>query len=358
MLVPSCVRSICLLVVLLARFANAASAQTNVYNTVTDGNWTSNSTWQGGASGKPPVSGNCDCTIYINPGDRLTINQNINISNAQIVLLGAGSELRFSSEIFLAQTLQLSGTSGIELRNAGANIQSTSNFFGYNGNLISINGTTVFQGYSTQINSSTPGVVNGPAAVNSGMSPLVFTNVVLPVKLTGFDAREWHGEVVLEWRTGDELNFDHFEIERSVNGRDWSKTGAADGRAEGGVGGSYSFTDRLPMSGVNYYRLKMVDRDGQFGYSNIEAINIAPQHEEMKVYPNPAVSVLYISNIHPERNQYVEVINTSGQVVLSRQFQSPGNVVSLNVGALGKGLYYIRVADSSGFVQMQKIVVR
>jgi hypothetical protein len=339
------------------QFATVATAQTYVYNTVTDGNWTSNSTWQGGASGKPPVSGNCDCTINIDPGHRLTVNQNVNIANAHIVLLGNGSELRFSSEILLAQTIQLTGSSGIELRSSGANIESTSNFFGYNGNSISINGTKVFQGYSTEVNSSTPGVVNGPATVNSAMSPLVFINAILPVKLTSFEAHESNGEVVLEWQTDEELNFEHFEMERSVNGRDWSKIGTLNGRGEEGSGGRYSFTDRLPMRGANYYRLKMADRDGQFEFSSIVVVNIAPQREGMSVYPNPAASVMYISNI-PAGSQYIEVINTSGQLVLRRELRSPGNTIMLNVAALGKGLYYLKVAGSSGSMQTREIAIK
>ena len=351
-------RTICMLMAIAGQMATSLKAQTYVYNTVNDGNWTSNSTWQGGASGKPPVSGTCNCTIYVNPGDRLTINQDINIANTQIVLLGVGSELRFSSPVLFAPTLQLSGASGIELRNSGANIESTGNFLGYNGNSISINGTAVFQGYSTKVNSTLRGVVNGPVMVNAGMSPLVFIDMILPVKLMGFSARQVKDEVVLEWRTAGEENFDHFEIERSRNSSDWSKIATVDGRANGGTGVAYLFTDRWPAAGVNYYRLKMVDKDGQFGYSSIVVVNRASQAEQIKVYPNPAVSTLYISSIHPGSRQQIELINTSGQVVLSRQFQSAGNIVSLNVGGLGKGLYHLKVADASGFSQTCEVIIK
>jgi hypothetical protein len=357
MLIQTYARPVCLFIFIIAQFAARLDAQT-VYNTVADGNWSSNSTWQGGASGKPPVSGNCNCTININPGHRLTINQSVDISDAQIVLLGNGSELRFASIILPAQTMQLTGNSGIELRNSGANIQSTSSIFGYNGNSISINGTEVFQGHATEVNSTTPGVVNGPATVNSTMSPVVFVNMVLPVKLVAFGARESNGNVGLEWRTAGETNFDRFEIERSVNSRDWSKIGTVDGRGGGSTGTVYSFVDRGSMAGVNYYRLKMMDRDGQSEYSSIAVVNITSQNERMKVYPNPATSLLYISNIHPGASQYVEVINASGQVVLRNKSQSAGNTISLNVGALGRGLYYLKLSDASGSVQTSEIVIK
>jgi hypothetical protein len=353
------VKLLCLLIVVLAQFSNTSNAQTtNTYNTVTDGTWTSNSTWQGGSAGRPATTGNCDCTIYVNPGNRLTVNQNVNLSNALIVLVGNGSELRFSSEIVFAQTMQLSGNSGIEIRNAGANIQSTSNFFGINGNSISINGTVVFQGYSTKFNSPTPGVVNGPAVVNAGMSPMVFSNMLLPVKLIAFGAREQNGDVSLHWETADEENFDRFELERSMNTRDWLKVGTVHGNATMRVDAAYTFTDQLPVNGVNYYRLKMIDKDEQFEYSNIVVVSVATAQAQIKVYPNPASSVLHISTIHAGTNQFVEMINTSGQVVLSRKFLSAGNVIALNVGAVRKGLYHLRLADASGFSQTCEVMIR
>lgn len=351
-------KSACLFLMALGLLANSLTAQTYTFNTVTDGNWTSNSTWQGGSAGKPPTSGNCDCTIYINTGHRLTVNQSVNMSNTHIVLMGNGSEIRFSSEILLAPTIELSGNSGIELRSSGANIQSTSNLLGYNGNSISINGTVVFQGHSTKFNSTTAGVVNGPAVVNAGMSPVAFANMLLPLKLIAFDGREQNGDVALHWQTADEENFDRFELERSMNTRDWSKVGTVNGHSAMRADATYTYTDRLPMGGDNYYRLKMIDRDGKFAYSNIVVVRIASAQTRMKVYPNPASSVLYIANAHPQTNQSVQVINTSGQVVLSRKFASAGNVITLNLGTIQKGLYHLRVADASGSSHSCDIMIK
>lgn len=347
-------RFTCLFIVLIALHAMPVISQTYIYNTVADGNWSSNATWQNGVSGKPPVSGNCDCVININPGHRLTINQNVNLSNAKIILQGNGSELRFSSEILLAQTMQLTGTSSIELRQTGASIESRSNFFGYNGNTISINGTVVFQGYSTQVNSSTRGVVNGPASASSSMSPPAFVNSLLPVKLLEFDAVGYVGKAILQWKTGEQVNFDHFEIERSFNGKQWFKIGAVHGY-DAPV---YSFTDLSPAIGANYYRLKMVDVDLQYEYSRIEAVNISMHTVQLKVYPNPVTSVLYISNIQPGAQHYIELINTWGQVVLSRKYFSSESRISLNVGSLQRGIYFLKISDAAtGFLQVQNRII-
>jgi hypothetical protein len=290
-------------------------------------------------------------------GNRLTINQDINISDAKIILLGSGSELRFSSEILGAQTMKLTGTSSIELRN-GANIQSTSDFFGYNGNAISINGTTVFQGHSTKVNSGSSGVVNGPASVYSSMAPPVFVNLILPVKLIGFNANEFKGRVVLRWITSEEENFDHFEIERSLNGKEWSTIGSVDGMKERHNNPAYSFTDQSPTV-ANYYRLKMIDIDLQFGYGSIVAVKIAGQHEAVKVYPNPATVMLFVSNTQPGVWQHLEFTNASGQVVLTRKYCSSESVISMNVGSLKKGMYFLTISDAKGLTQTcDKIVIK
>lgn len=340
-------RFTCLFVISCALSA-PLNAQTHIYNTVADGNWTANATWQNGASGKPPVSGNCDCIININAGHRVTINQSINIDNARIILLGDGSELRFSNEVLFAQTMQLNGNSSIELRHPGASIESRSNLFGYNGNTISINGTVVFQGYSTQVNSSSRGVVDGPASVSSAMSPPVFANSVLPVKLIEFVAKEHQGKVSLQWKTAEQVNFDHFQIERSLDGKEWLKIGTVNGVRETYITTSYSFTDISPASGVNYYRLKMVDIDWQFKYSNIAAANISVQKDEIKVYPNPVSSLLYISNVQPGVQYNIELIDRAGQVVLNRKYFSSENRISLNVGSFQKGMYFLKVSNVTG----------
>jgi hypothetical protein len=350
-------RFTCLFIVLIALHAMPVISQTYIYNTVADGNWSSNAMWQNGASGKPPVSGNCDCVININPGHRLTMNQNVNISNAKIILHGNGSELRFSSEILLAPTMQLTGTSSIELRQTGASIESRSNFFGYNGNTISINGTVVFQGYSTQVNSSTRGVVNGPASASSSMSPPAFVNALLPVRLLEFGAVVYVGKVMLQWKTGEQENFDHFEIERSVNGTQWFKIGTVHGMREGYNAPVYSFTDLSPATGANYYRLNMIDIDLQYRYSRIEAVNISMQNVQVKVYPNPVTSVLYISNIQPDARHYVKLINRWGQVVLSRKFFSSESRISLNVHSLQRGIYFLKISDATGSLHTQNPII-
>jgi hypothetical protein len=337
----------CLFVMLSAIYAQVKS-QTNIYNTVNDGNWTASSTWQNGNSGKPPISGNCDCIININAGNRLTVNQNVNISNAKIVLVGAGSELKFSSEILFAQTIQLTGNSSIEIRDPGASIESRSNFFGFNGNSISINGTVVFQGYSTQVNSVVKGVVGGPASVSSAVLPLAFINAILPVKLIEFSARPLPRKTLLQWKTAEQVNFDRFEIERSLEGKQWSKIGTVKG-VESILVSMYSFTDLLPDDGTNYYRLKMVDIDGQFKYGSIAAANINMQNEQIKVYPNPASSVVYISNMQVG-DYSVQLFNQSGQAVLGKKYSSQSKM-ALHVESVQKGMYFLNITDGKGFRQ-------
>ncbi|MBO9570680.1 MAG: T9SS type A sorting domain-containing protein [Chitinophagaceae bacterium] len=347
-----------LLLIMAVPVSKFANSQTRIYNTVGDGNWSAASTWQGGASGKPPTSGNCDCIININVGDRLTVNQSINLSNVQIRLIGAGSELRFSSETVFPQTMTLTGNSSIELMSSGANIQSTSNLLGYNGNTISINGTTVFQGYSTSVNSTTRGVVNGPSSASSAMAPPMFMNSILPIKLYNFEAKEYREQAMLRWKAGEGINFNRFEIERSPDGKEWSVIGSVGAGKNAQVVSDYSFADVFPLNGTNYYRLKMIDIDARYEYGKVVLFAIQNKSVRIKVYPNPINTVLQVAINQPGVQHYViRLINKSGKVVYNHKHSSTGGAISVDAGHLSPGTYFLEVLNENGLTRVDRTIV-
>ncbi len=97
--------------------------------------------------------------------------------------------------------------------------------------------------------------------------------VVVPVTLVDFSATEKTGKTLLQWSTATEINCSHFEVERSIDSRSFEKIGSviANGNADTRI--DYQFTDNYPVLGVNYYRLKIVDKDGQYDYSKIVSVN-------------------------------------------------------------------------------------
>ncbi len=100
---------------------------------------------------------------------------------------------------------------------------------------------------------------------------------------------------LLTWITSTELNSDYFEIERSTDAKSWINLGIVQAAGNSNAKNNYNFVDSIPESGLNYYRLKMVDLDGTFAYSRIKSVNF-PEFSWAKLYPNPVNDVLQIVN--------------------------------------------------------------
>jgi photosystem II stability/assembly factor-like uncharacterized protein len=113
---------------------------------------------------------------------------------------------------------------------------------------------------------------------------------ILPVELTSFTAIAWKGSVLLKWNTATELNNSGFDVERSSNKTDWGKVGFVKGNGNSTMAISYSYVDKsTSKAGKYYYRLKQVDNNGSFQYSNVAEVEFgAPSSYALNQnYPNP-----------------------------------------------------------------------
>ncbi len=110
----------------------------------------------------------------------------------------------------------------------------------------------------------------------------------LPVKLISFSGRLNGAKVDLNWVTANELNTKNFEVERGTDGRNFTKIATVTAKGNSNTATSYDQADPLPMKGVNYYRLKIIDFDGKFEYSQVVIIRIEDGIQLVtKVAPNP-----------------------------------------------------------------------
>lgn len=156
---------------------------------------------------------------------------------------------------------------------------------------------------------------------NSVGSSYVFTgclSIVLPVTLTDFTAQRKANSVAITWRSEKELNFSHYELEYSSNGRDFKQIAIVFG--ENNNINNYSFEHKNPGE-LNYYRLKMVDLDGSSKYSETRFIRFSNSlYVVVSVYPNPAneFTKLRVENI-ARGNYLLKIINTEGQAEMNRQ---------------------------------------
>ena len=185
----------------------------------------------------------------------------------------------------------------------------------------------------TAVNTSATGTNDQQAGYESWYSPAMLQSSVLPVTLLTFNAINLNNTSVLSWETANEINNDHFDVEFSVDGAIFNKIGIV----KGAVNNTYSFVHNTPVVGYNYYRLKQVDKDARFKYSNVVKVK-SEVVRRITVYPNPAIATINIVSavamvkvsILNELGQPVKIINGSNSLQLK-----------VNIADLPKGVYKI-----------------
>ena len=184
------------------------------------------------------------------------------------------------------------------------------------------------------------------------------SQATLPVKIKTFDTKLNDAKVVIDWTTGEEINFSHFVIERSTNGLDYKEIAVVFGDNNAG-NNAYAYTDAVNTnaSGLIYYRLKMVDRDGTSKFSNVRIVKLNAKNAIVTVstYPNPVTNELRITIPANWQNKQVsyEMISLNGVIVKQQINQHASQTETIMVNNLQSGNYVVRLkAGSESAVQM------
>jgi hypothetical protein len=149
--------------------------------------------------------------------------------------------------------------------------------------------------------------------------------------------------VALQWLTENEVNTSHFIVERSKNGIDFSEIGrvTANGRSQN----SYVFDDAQPAKGLNFYRLKQMDRNGSSKYSAIINVYFGDAGmNELKLFPIPVQSTLNVVFGGSGDNLFIQVYDAGGKMIRNERKQSV-STFTVETATLAKGTYWIVVSD-------------
>lgn len=190
--------------------------------------------------------------------------------------------------------------------------------------------------------------------LNSTGSPLNVASNPLPVILTTFTASKEAQTSLLSWSTTEESNSDHFDIQHSVNAKNWSSIGIVSAQGESKVLKKYTFAHEEPAGGENLYRLKMVDEDGTFAYSRIVSL-IFDEGAIANIYPNPARTFVNVTASQPISE--VQLINLSGVTMMSKNFNGTNKKEPWTFGAIIPGAYQVKIITKNGSVQYKKVIV-
>ena len=187
------------------------------------------------------------------------------------------------------------------------------------------------------------------------------SGTVLPVQLSLFKAKLVQGHVQLQWRTEQELNNDHFEIERSSNGRTYTSIGTLPGHGTIATAVDYSFMDNTPEKGISLYRLKQVDINGHSTYSDICRVdNRIAGIELNQLFPNPVHQEVNLDITADHNTQLSAVLTdqTGRQVVVQKLLVRSGTQqLQLVLPALRPGIYELVLSGSKEGKLSEKLVV-
>ncbi|HEY6907157.1 MAG TPA: T9SS type A sorting domain-containing protein, partial [Ignavibacteriaceae bacterium] len=254
----------------------------------------------------------------------------------------------FSADpIFLANN----GTYWLELYN---NSVESGNFFWETGNLDVTHGVAG-SGWTT----TTPGVTWNldPATDLSAQ----ISGEIIPVELVSFEASVSGGKVNLNWSTATETNNRGFSIERS-SGSEFETIGFVNGSGTTTERRSYSFTDDNVLSGTYTYRLKQIDFDGTFQYSNGVEVNVfsAKDFTLTQNFPNPFNPTTTIEyGLQTKSNVKITVLNSIGQEValLVNESKEAGyHQVQFNAVNMPSGVYFYRI-QAGNFTDTKKMIL-
>lgn len=263
-----------------------------------------------------------------------------NQTGSDIRTTNTGFEIRFTLSAFPGVTP--AGTVSIFAFIVGANDPFFSNVF------VPGNAPTTNLGFNPNFSAQT----GGPFHTNP---------VSLPVELTSFSADVLNNGVRLSWTTASELNNSGFEVQRSNNQTNWTALGFVRGAGTTTEAQSYSFVD-ASASGKVFYRLKQVDFDGQFEYSNIIEVNAGlPKTFALEQnYPNPfnpSTAIAY--QLPAASNVSLKVFDMLGKEVatlVNGRQEAGAYTVNFNANQLSSGIYFYRL-QAGNFVQTRKMML-
>ncbi|TCD07707.1 hypothetical protein EZ449_14335 [Pedobacter frigidisoli] len=184
-----------------------------------------------------------------------------------------------------------------------------------------------------------------PTSFGSSRLVLVLEPETFPFKLTSFQADKSGTSASLQWQVQNEKLGIAYELERSADGKEFSRLRSVNGSFNGSGYGTYTQVDSQPFTGVNYYRIKLVEKTGRITYSSGETLDFTRRNFNgslFQVYPTITDNLLTIE-LDPAIKDYkiaVSILNMSGASVMSN------SSLEQRVGELSSGVYIVVVRDA------------
>jgi trimeric autotransporter adhesin len=209
-----------------------------------------------------------------------------------------------------------------------------------------ISGTLTVTGLS--IGDNVVGTATDAAGNTSEFGAFQFVlDGLLPVTMRNFSAIKKNDAVVVSWISEREINVAKYIVERSNNGIIYSVVGEISATGKSAITNNYAFSDNNPMVGKNYYRLRLIDNNGKFSYSDIRIITFTNGgNTQITTYPNPTADFVNIQLPSGLKNPSVKLTNSNGQIVAAEKFNG-NSVLRIDVQHLPRGVYYLEISTET-----------
>jgi trimeric autotransporter adhesin len=189
-------------------------------------------------------------------------------------------------------------------------------------------------------------------------------SILLPVQLVSFNGAKEGKANKLQWSTSSESNNKGFELQRSIDGKDFSTITFINTKAENGTSSNYltyNFIDERATNVTLYYRLKQLDRDGKITYSSSTVIIKGDKAglEISSVYPNPAkerVNLAITSGFNQKATISITDINGKTVKQISTTLNAGDNYINLDINSLASGSYFIRLINSQSEIKTAQFI--
>lgn len=196
-------------------------------------------------------------------------------------------------------------------------------------------------------------VLAGPmmaTAISSGFKPYIEFNI-LPVKFTSFAVTRSNNVFIVQWTTTEEVNAAYYEVQRSDDGNTWKAVVTLN--ATGNTTNKYSYTDRSSVTATVHYRIKQVDADGAFIYTEVRTLkNTTTTAPVIASAPNKII-VQFPQVV--KGNVLVEVVGLNGHIAMQQTVtDATGN---LQIATSLKGIYIVRLSNGQNLNTAKQIIL-
>lgn len=210
---------------------------------------------------------------------------------------------------------------------------------------------------STSVNAVFTKGQNGQVSVENGEVEDYYIRYTtpLPISLLQFDATKDGTQALLKWTTANERENRGFEIQHSRDAAAWDPIGFVDSKSRNGSQKDkleYTFTDPVPLTGKNFYRLKQIDNGGGESYSEMRHLIFDEKGNVLSLAPNPVKDKLTISDLKGRNT--ITVSNATGKVFINRGAANTEEIIDLT--ALPAGVYFIVIIQEDGNTYRYKIL--